>query len=144
MAGYSHRALVDKLGIKPGSRIAIIKAPRGYRQTLGKLPRDVTVSKSGRGPLEFIHYFTRARSDLNSKLPSLNRRLRDDGALWISWPKKAARVSTDVTEDTIRDIALPLGLVDVKVCAIDDTWSGLKLVRRRERRTLPLGARPSR
>jgi len=94
--------------------------------------------------LEFIQYFTRARSDLNAKLPSLNRRLRDHGALWISWPKKAARVSTDVTEDTIRDIALPLGLVDVKVCAIDDTWSGLKLVRRRERRTLPLGARPSR
>jgi hypothetical protein len=134
MAGYSSRALVDKLGIKPGSRIAILKAPRGYARTLGKLPAGVTVSQTGRGPLEFIHYFTRARRDLTAKLPSLSRRLADKGALWISWPKKASRVATDVTEDTVRDLALPLGLVDVKVCAIDDTWSGLKLVRRLEHR----------
>jgi hypothetical protein len=134
MAGYSPRSLLDKLGMKPDTRIAILNAPRGYVKTLGKLPAGVTVSRSGRGPLAFIHYFTRARRDLSSKLPSLSRRLDDRGSLWISWPKKASRVATDVTEDTVRDLALPLGLVDVKVCAIDDTWSGLKLVRRLEHR----------
>src|SRR5262245_46574881 len=142
MAGYSSRSLVQKLGIKPESRIAILNAPRGYSGTLGALPEGVTVTRAARGSLSFIQFFTRARSDLRSRLPSLARSLRDDGALWISWPKQASGVRTDVTEDVIRDVALPLGLVDVKVCAVDDTWSGLKLVRRRERRTLRVGERP--
>jgi len=134
MVGYSSRSLVDKLGIKPGTRMTIINAPRGYMRTLGKLPPGVTVSRTGRGSFGFIQYFTRVRRELSAKLPSLCRNLEDNGTLWISWPKKAARVVTDVTEDTVRDLALPLGLVDVKVCAIDDVWSGLKLVRRIENR----------
>jgi hypothetical protein len=142
MAGYSARSLVQKLGIRPESRIAILNAPRSYTATLGRLPEGVTVARAARGQFTFIQFFTKARSELRAKLPILCRALRDDGALWISWPKQAARVRTDVTEDVIRDLALPLGLVDVKVCAVDDTWSGLKLVRRRERRTLPVGARP--
>lgn len=141
MAGYSPRSLIQKLGIKPDSRIAILNAPRTYSATLGELPRGVTVARAARGQFSFIQYFTKARSELRAKLPILCRTLRDDGALWISWPKQASRVRSDVTEDVIRDLALPLGLVDVKVCAVDDTWSGLKLVRRRERRTLPVGAR---
>src|SRR6185436_19648115 len=132
MAGYSPRSLIQKLGIKPETRIAILNAPRSYSATLGALPNGATVTRTARGSFTFIHFFTKARSELRAKLPILCRALRDDGALWISWPKQASRVRTDVTEDVIRDLALPLGLVDVKVCAVDDTWSGLKLVRRRE------------
>jgi hypothetical protein len=130
MAGYSGRPLVEKLGIKPNSRIAIIGAPRSYRATLGKLPQGVTVTASPRGVLPFIHFFTRSRDQLESELSRLLRALTPDGALWISWPKKTSGVLTDITEDVVRAVALPTGLVDVKVAAIDDVWSGLKLVRR--------------
>jgi hypothetical protein len=130
VAGYSQRSLIEKLGIKAGTRIAIVNAPRGYRKTLGKLPPGVTVASAARGVLPFIHFFTPNRDELEIKLPSLLRALAPDGALWISWPKKASGVETDVTEDVIRTIALPTGLVDVKVAAVDDVWSGLKLVRR--------------
>ena len=130
MAGYSPRPLVAKLGIKPGSRIALLNAPRGYTATLGQLPFGVSVTREARGQLSFIQFFTRERHDLEKTLPKLARTLRDDGTIWVSWPKKASGVATDVTEDTVREIALPLGLVDVKVCAVDDVWSGLKLVRR--------------
>jgi hypothetical protein len=130
VAGYSGRSLVDKLGIKPGTRIAILGAPRGYRATLGKLPPGVTVAGAVRGTLPFIQFFTRSRVVLESKFPTLVRALEPDGALWISWPKKASGVSTDLTEDVVRGVALGGGLVDVKVAAVDDIWSGLKLVRR--------------
>jgi hypothetical protein len=129
-AGYSQRSLVEKLGIKPGARIAILNAPRGYRTTLGKLPPGVTVTSAARGILPFIHFFTVDRAILEKQLPALLRVLAPDGALWVSWPKKASGVATDITEDVIRAIALPTGLVDVKVAAVDDVWSGLKLVRR--------------
>jgi hypothetical protein len=129
-AGYSQRSLVEKLGIKPGARIAILNAPRGYRTILGKLPPGVTVSSAARGILPFIHFFTVDRAILEKQLPALLRVLAPDGALWVSWPKKASGVATDITEDVIRAIALPTGLVDVKVAAVDDVWSGLKLVRR--------------
>jgi len=130
VAGYSGRPLVDKLGIKPGIRIAILNAPRGYRATLGKLPAGVQVVAAARGALSFIHLFVVSRTILETKIPALLRALTPDGSLWISWPKQASGVETDITEDVVRAVALPTGLVDVKVAAIDDVWSGLKLVRR--------------
>ena len=130
MAGYSHRSLVEKLGIKPGRRIAIINPPRGFRATLGKLPPAVTITRQARGALPFIHFFVVDRAVLEKRLPALLRALAPAGALWISWPKKASGVATDITEDVVRAVALPTGLVDVKVAAIDEVWSGLKLVRR--------------
>jgi len=136
VAGYSGRPLVDKLGIKPGIRIAILNAPRGYRATLGKLPAGVQVVAAARGVLSFIHLFVVSRAILEAKIPALLRALKPDGSLWISWPKQASGVETDITEDVVRALALPTGLVDVKVAAIDDVWSGLKLVRRlKTRRT---------
>lgn len=134
MAGYSARSLVDKLGIKPGNRIAIVNAPRGYRTTLGKLPAGVTVASAARGAFPFIHFFVVSRDVLESRLPTFLKALEPAGALWISWPKKASGVATDITEDVVRAVALPTGLVDVKVAAIDDLWSGLKLVRRLKNR----------
>ncbi len=133
-AGYSQRSLVEKLGIKPGMRVAILNAPRGYRATLGKLPAGVTVAVSPREPLPFIQFFAVSRSVLESRLPELVRALEPAGALWVSWPKKASGMPTDLTEDVVRAIALPTGLVDVKVAAVDDVWSGLKLVRRLKNR----------
>jgi len=130
MAGYSGRSLVEKLGIKPRTRIAIVNPPRGFRATLGKLPPGVLVATQPRGTLPFIHLFVVSRAVLESRLPALLRSLEPAGVLWISWPKKASGVATDITEDVIRTVALPTGLVDVKVAAIDDVWSGLKLVRR--------------
>jgi hypothetical protein len=130
MAGYSGRSLVEKLGIAPGARIAILNAPQGYRATLGKLPPGVRVAAAARGPLPFIQFFTTTRKALERKFGALVRALAPDGALWVSWPKRASGVATDVTEDVVRAVALPRGLVDVKVCAVDEVWSGLKLVRR--------------
>ena len=130
MAGYSPRPLVAKLGIKPGTKVVVLSAPSGYAATLGKLPPGVKLSRTARGRQSFIHLFTRSFADLAKRLPTLNRGLVDDGMIWVSWPKKASGVPTDITEDSVREAALPLGLVDVKVCAVDDTWSGLKLVRR--------------
>lgn len=134
-SGYSGKGLVDKLGIKPGIRIAIVGAPGGYRATLGPLPHGVSVTATPRGTLPFIHFFTKQRSLLERRFPVLKRALAQDGALWVSWPKKSSGVSTDLTEDVVREVALAGGLVDVKVCAVDEVWSGLKLVRRvRDRR----------
>jgi len=130
VAGYSGKPLVQKLGIKPSTRIAILGAPRGFRTTLGVLPDGVTVTTSARGTLPFIHFFTRKRAELERRLPTLKRALAMNGSLWVSWPKQAAGVATDLTEDVIRGVALAGGLVDVKVCAVDEIWSGLKLVRR--------------
>lgn len=128
-AGYSGTPLVKKLGLKPGMRMRIASAPDGYRKTLGALD-----ASRARTDLQFIQFFTKSRSELKKALPGLMKTLAPDGMLWISWPKKASKVPTDITEDTIREVALPLGLVDVKVCAVDDVWSGLKLVRRLENR----------
>jgi hypothetical protein len=130
MAGYSGTPLPQKLGIKPHTRIAILAAPRGYRVTLGKLPAGVTVLTAARGILPLIQFFTTRRRSLETRFAGLVRALSPDGALWVSWPKKSAGVATDVTEDVVRAVALPGGLVDVKVCAVDETWSALKLVRR--------------
>ncbi len=135
-SGYSPRSLVEKLGIKPGIRIAILNAPRGYRATLGRLPPGVRIVTTARGQLAFIQFFTTTRTELERKFAVLVKSLEPAGALWVSWPKKASGVPTDMTEDVVREIALPAGLVDVKVAAVDDVWSGLKLVRRlKTRRT---------
>ena len=133
-AGYSGRSLVDKLGIKPGMRVAILGAPSGFRATLGTLPDGVSVTGTPRGALPFIHFFTKQRSRLEQRFPAMERALAQDGALWVSWPKKSSGVATDLTEDVVRAVALAGGLVDVKVCAVDEVWSGLKLVRRRKDR----------
>lgn len=134
-AGYSRRSLIEKLGIKPGIRIAIIEAPRGYRATLGALPEGVSITAALRGALPFIHFFSMQRTSLERRFPALKRALAQDGALWVSWPKRASGVATDLTEDVVREVALAGGLVDVKVCAIDAVWSGLKLVRRLQDRS---------
>jgi hypothetical protein len=128
VAGYSGRSLVEKLGIPPRTRIAIINPPRGFRATLGKLPVGVTVTSRVSGTYPFMHFFTRDRAVLEKQIPRLLRALEPNGALWISWPKKASGVETDMTENAVREIALPVGLVDIKVAAVDDLWSGLKLV----------------
>jgi len=129
VAGYSKRSLVDKLGIKDGAKIAILNAPRGYARTLGTLPQ---VSRKSRvaGPLDFVQFFTKERQTLERRFAALARALAPAGMLWISWPKRASGVATDLTEDVIRVIGLAYGLVDVKVAAVDDVWSGLKFVRR--------------
>lgn len=134
MAGYSSRPLIEKLGIKAGTRIALLHAPRGYGTALGRLPPGVTVVRTARGPLPFIQFFADSKRRLAARFPTLGCALADGGALWISWPKKAAGVPTDLTEDVVRAVGLRHGLVDVKVCAVDDVWSGLKFVRRRKDR----------
>lgn len=130
MAGYSGRALAHKLGIKPGTTIAILGGPRGYRATLGPLPEKSRVTRALRPGLALVQYFTKSRGELATRFPALARSLAPDGALWVSWPKGSSGVRTDLTENVVREIGLAAGLVDVKVCAVDQTWSGLKFVRR--------------
>jgi hypothetical protein len=134
MAGYSGTPLAKKLGIKAGARVHVVGAPADYLQLLEPLPEDVTFVRSLRGKVDLIHVFTTEADDLAERLADYRERIVEDGVIWVSWPKKAAKVPTDVTEDVIRERALPLGLVDVKVCAVDATWSGLKLVIRVENR----------
>jgi hypothetical protein len=129
-AGYSKRSLVDKLGIKPGSRIALLQAPDDYATTLGTLPANVTVEETIDQPLAFVQFFTRERAELEAHFPRLKAALQYQGKLWISWPKRAAQVPTDLNENIVREIGLAHGLVDVKVAAIDATWSGLQFVYR--------------
>ena len=135
MAGYSGTPLSKKLGIKPGMAIHAIDAPSGYRTLLAPLPDDVTFAARLSTAVDVVHVFATTASSFEKTLPRLRNQMRADAVLWVSWPKKAAKVPTDVTEDVIRAIALPTGLVDVKVCAVDDVWSGLKLVVRRRLRT---------
>ena len=138
MAGYSGTPLPQKLGIKEGSRVALVGAPAGF--DLGVLPVGATVQKSlaGRGkeppPLDVIVTFVKQRAELVAQLAASRPRMAQHAGLWIAWPKKSSGVATDITENTIREVALPTGLVDNKVCAIDETWSGLRLVIRRELR----------
>jgi len=130
VAGYSGKPLVAKLGIKPDTRIAILKAPRGYDRVLGKLPPRVTRRPTVAGTLDFIQFFTDSKRELERRFPALERALAPAGMLWISWPKQASGVATDLTENVIREIGLAHQLVDVKVAAVDAVWSGLKFVRR--------------
>jgi hypothetical protein len=135
MPGYSGIPLPRKLGIKPGNAVAILGGPAGFGPGLG-LPGDVTVADglAGQALLDVIVKFVRWRDDLAADLPVLRRHMAPACGLWIAWPKRAAKIPTDMTEHVVREIALPTGLVDNKVCAIDDVWSGLRLVIRRELR----------
>ena len=133
-AGYSGRALLDKLGVKPDTTVVLLGGPPAYAELLGKLPEGARIVTRLPTAARFIHQFARLRVELEAALPRAARVLEDDGMLWVSWPKRASRLPTDITEDVVRAVALPLGLVDVKVCAVDEVWSGLKLVRRKELR----------
>ena len=133
-AGYSGTPLARKLGIAAGSRVAALHAPDGYRGWLAPLPDGVRFEARVSATTDVVHLFADRRADLRVLLGRLRDRLAPAASVWVSWPKKASKVTTDITEDTIREIALPLGFVDVKVCAVSEVWSGLKLVIRKELR----------
>lgn len=136
MAGYSGTPLPEKLGLKPGQRVHLSAAPDGFAASLGPLPAQARLA--ARGAFDLAVCFVRNARELSAALEKARVRLDPAGALWIGWPKKASKISTDVSEPVIRAAALACGLVDVKVCAIDEVWSGLKLVVRRKDR--PAGA----
>lgn len=133
-AGYSGTPLAKKLGIKEGARVLLIAAPEDYAALVEPLPAQVTFVARATPEVDLAHVFVMRRSELQQRLEQLRKKLRLDAAVWVSWPKKASKVPTDVTEDVIREVALPLGFVDIKVCAVSDIWSGLKLVVRKELR----------
>jgi hypothetical protein len=133
MAGYSGTPLAKKLGIKPAAKLFTIAAPGHYDELLAPLPEHVKrVRKID--DADVAHVFVTARARLDQELRAAVPKMKQGAALWISWPKKSSKVETDITEDTIREVALPLGLVDIKVCAVDEVWSGLKLVIRKQLR----------
>ena len=133
-AGYSGKAVAQKLGLKSWMRVKTRNAPGRYQQLLGPLPSDVQISTRLRRPVDLVHVFSIARAHLAAELRHAIDEIEQDGAIWVSWPKKTSGVATDLTEEVIREVALPMGLVDVKVCAVDETWSGLKLVIRKANR----------
>lgn len=135
LSGYSGTPLAKKLGIKEAHRILLVDAPKDYEQFLAPLPPAVQFVSRADSTVDVAHVFVTQREDLAKILSTLRKTLKPDAALWVSWPKKSAKVpNTTVTEDTIRELALPLGFVDIKVCAITEVWSGLKLVVRKELR----------
>ena len=133
MPGYSQKSLAQKLGVKAGHRIATIAAPKGYPRWLGRLPEGAQiVHRAPNDGAEIVHLFVTTRAELETQLPRARQAVAIDGAVWVSWYKKASQVPTDVTETVIRDLALSTtDLVDVKVAAVTDQWSGLKLVVRK-------------
>jgi hypothetical protein len=144
-AGYSGTPLVKKLGIKEGALVLVIEPPGNYLDLLEPIPEKVRIVGLPDSPpwppdkidvegFDIVHLFTNSRATLFQELPESFRHLKQSGSFWVSWYKKAAKLPTEITEDTIREAALPLGLVDVKVCAVDEKWSGLKLVIRKENR----------
>ena len=133
-AGYSGTPLVKKLGIKNGFAVLAVNPPDDLEQLLAPLPADVEMLSNPRPGIDLIHLFTNSRGELFSRLAELRHVINQDGSIWVSWYKKSAKLPTEITEDTIREAAFPLGLVDIKVCAVDDKWSGLKLVIRKENR----------
>jgi hypothetical protein len=132
-AGYSGKPIWQKLGLARETRVLVRSAPSDYAALVGLRARDLTLA-TPRGAFDIAHVFATSAKTLDAEINALAKRLPATGTIWVSWPKKSAKVATDITEDTVRKIALPLGLVDVKVCAIDAVWSGLKLVWRRDRR----------
>jgi hypothetical protein len=134
VSGYSATPLAKKLGIKDTSQVCVINPPTNYLALIAPLPRDAGISERLSDDTDIVHVFTTRRSDLTKRLTALRPRISPDAAIWVSWPKKASGQPTDITEDTIREVALPIGFVDVKVCAVDETWSGLKLVIRKQLR----------
>ena len=132
--GYSGTPLAKKLGIFADARVVLLGEPDRFTATLEPLPPRVTLRGTLAGGADIVVLFTTERDDLERRVVEVGRAIVPSGALWVAWPKKASKVPTDVTEDVVRSVALPLGLVDNKVCAIDATWSGLRLVIRREHR----------
>lgn len=133
-AGYSGTPLAKKLGIKSGMRLMTMNQPDEYLSLIEPVPEDVEITSRVERPADILHLFTNSRAELFATLANTRSMIKQDGMIWVSWYKKAAKLPTEVTEDLIREAALPLGLVDVKVCAVDDKWSGLKLVIRKENR----------
>jgi hypothetical protein len=134
LAGYSGTPLIKKLGLKAPLKLLTINAPQEYPSWLGDLPEGVRLVTRARQPIEAAHVFATESAFLEGMLSKLRKALKQDGFVWVSWPKKSSKIPTDITENTIRDIALPLGFVDVKVCAVSEVWSGLKLVIRKSHR----------
>jgi hypothetical protein len=134
MAGYSGTPLAKKLGLKAGSSLALVAAPDDYMGLIAPVPDDLRVNGRVSSTADIAHGFFTRRADLERFLISCRSKLKPEAMVWVSWPKKSAKVATDITEDVVRDVALPLGFVDVKVCAVTDVWSGLKLVVRKELR----------
>jgi len=137
VSGYSGKPVAQKLGIKPGFRIFSIGAPAAYPDIVGQLPADVTMARAAKAPLDMVHVFAIEAKGLAARLRDYRAAIAPDGMIWVSWPKKSSGVATDLTDVVVRDTALPLGLVDIKVCAIDDVWSGLKFVIPKNQRTKP-------
>ncbi len=133
-SGYSVTPTAKKLGITDESQVLPINAPKNYPEILSPLPDGVQFATKPNTTIDIAHLFVAWRKDLEKHLAQLRKKLRPDAEVWVSWPKKAAKLPTDITEQTIRDVALPMGWVDIKVCAVDETWSGLKLVVRKELR----------
>jgi DUF3052 family protein len=138
MAGYSDTPLLQKLEIKPGTTVVTVNAPTNYQRLLGSIPAGVTFSERLKLDSNFVHLFTKKRGELAKRLSAVREKIADTGTVWVSWPKRSSGVAADVSEDVVRAVALPLGFVDVKVCAVDETWSGLKLMVRRNNRKLPI------
>ena len=134
MPGYSGTPLASKLGIKPNSEVHLIHAPDKYVEWVAPLPVDVKFAPRLSKNTDIVHVFTSRKTELAKALQSCRSKVKPSAAVWVSWPKKSSKVPTDITEDTIRECALPLGFVDIKVCAVTDIWSGLKLVIRKELR----------
>jgi len=132
--GYSGTPLAKKLGIKPPMELLTVHAPKEYRSWLGELPSGVKLITKAKPPIDAVHIFVIERLELDMLLSRLRNKLKPSGFVWVSWYKKSAKMQTDITEDVIREIALPLGFVDVKVCAVSEQWSGLKLVIRKLQR----------
>ena len=134
MAGYSATPLAKKLGIAPGCKLYLVGAPAGYVESLGPVHRKIDYPQALSASVDVAHIFSAERAPLQRALREFRNALRPDAVVWASWPKKSAKVRTEITEGTVRELALPLGFVDVKVCAVDEVWSGLKLVVRKELR----------
>jgi hypothetical protein len=134
MAGYSGTPLIKKLGVKAGHKVYLHNPPENYFSLLGELPEDVAFLDSLHGKADVIHIFAKRADDMENALFKFKDKIVENGSIWVSWYKKSAKIPTNITEDVVRATALPLGLVDVKVCAVDEIWSGLKLVIRRENR----------
>ena len=134
MIGYSGTPLAKKLGIKAGSRLLLVDAPDDYLALLEPLPEGVQLDTQLSEATDIAQIFTARSEELQQLLVSFRHKLKPNGVIWVSWPKKSAKVPTDITEDIIREVALPIGYVDIKVCAVDQVWSGLKLVIRKELR----------
>jgi hypothetical protein len=128
MTGYSKTPLLKKLGIKPGFIISLINAPIDYLDLFSDVPPDLAFIDDPGVKKDLIHFFTKSKNEYVSRLLKLKQQLKPDGMIWASWPKRSSKIETDISEDVIRNYAIEIGLVDIKICAVDDTWSGLKLV----------------